>query len=194
MKKFLLYVALLCLTMSAAAQTKVDLSKAAHHIEFNTLTDDDTCSATAVGEHTLLTAAHCVQGTSKITIDDKDYSVKSLEYDEQDHALVRTDATFDVKLPIDERKPVANEPVKMWGWPGDSDIAVYREGYFVKVEQVDLGVYGNMFVLPVFPGDSGAGIISADEKVIGVQSLGDKNARAISFTLAFTPEQLAAIQ
>lgn len=172
-------------------------SKAAHHIHFENKTSGDSCSATAVGKHTLLTAAHCIIGTSKIYIDKPDTQVDILStvYDEQDHVLVGVDYTFDDVLPIDERAPEDKEHVRMFGYPGRSMDQVAREGHFARKQVIDLeGTEADIYVLPVYGGDSGSGIISDAGKIITVVSMGDQSADMAAFELKFTPTQLAAIR
>lgn len=197
-------VPLLCIGLSAQMSFTVQPAsalqspaKASHHIHFENKTSGDSCSATAVGKHTLLTAAHCIIGTSKLTIDDPDNQVNitGVVYDEEDHALIGVDATFEDVLPIDERAPLQNEHVRLFGYPGHSMAQVPRDGHFDRKQVIDLeGTEADIFILPVYGGDSGSGVISDAGKIITVVSLGDQSAEMASFELAFTKAQLAAIK
>ncbi len=163
---------------------------AAHHLSFQNKTGGDFCSSTAVGPHTLLTAAHCILGTGKVFVDDKDHvaAIKSIMYDEEDHVLLVTDMTFADYIKIEERAPVKGEKVSFWGWPGRSTDALYREGLCIDQE-------GELYIfkIPSFPGDSGSGVIDAAGNIITVVSLGDQSADMAGAALAFTSEQLSAI-
>lgn len=168
--------------------------KYAHHIELSSVADDVLCSSTAVGPHTLLTAAHCIVGTGKIRIDGEDAKIVQTLYDEQDHVLIVEDGvTFADTKQIEQSVPVAGEKVYIWGWPGEAQAPVYRQGVFEKTEDDPDGM---LFVwqLPVFNGDSGSGMISDNGKVIAVVSIGNKSAECGSFLLQFSPDQLKQIR
>src|SRR5581483_1158906 len=109
-------------------------------------------------------------------------------YDEQDHVLLVLDMSFAYYLPIEQREFTKGEHIRMWGWPGNSEDAVYREGYFKYVD-------GELYIwqLPIYPGDSGSGMISDDNKVIGIVSLGNKSAECAIFLLSFSSDQLKKI-
>lgn len=198
MKKLLtLALSTILLFGSAIAQSNsaFDTAKGtAHHIEFRTVLEGDSCSATAVGKHTLLTAAHCVMGTGKLVVDGDETTIKNIQYDEQDHALITiADKDFDKFVAIDQRDPKEKEVVFMWGWPGKAENPVYRTGQLKKIEKDEEGTL-DIWVLPSYPGDSGSGLISSDGKVIAVLSLGDKSADAASLPMAFSDKQLSQIE
>lgn len=171
---------------------------AAHHINFKNVVDADSCSATAVGPHTLLTAGHCLMATNEITIDGKVAHVASLVFDDADHMLVVADTTFSDWLRVNQTALATIEPgtpVHMWGNPGHrADVS--RTGTFLKwddpedPEEPKLAI----FDLPIYGGDSGSGILDQFGAVIAVVSLGDKSAETAVFPLQFTPEQLSQIR
>jgi Trypsin-like peptidase domain len=205
LKKFLVNLLLTFSLLASTACSQVSpvepspaLSKdnrAAHHIHFTNMLDEDSCSSIAVGTHTLLTAAHCVFGTSKIYIDGQSATITSTLYDEQDHVLVVEDGvTFTDYAVIDQREPRPNEHVRLWAWPGSATKVVFREGIFSETDEDTFTVPLYIYVLPIYPGDSGGGVISDDGKVITVVSLGDQSARMACFALAFTPAQLAQVK
>jgi hypothetical protein len=169
-----------------------DQHRAAHHIEYDNALEGDSCSATAVGPHTLLTAGHCLMASTKIIIDGTPTVVKNMVFDDADHMLVITDATFPAFLAIDQKALGEAGQVHMWGNPGHS-VDVYRIGAFLKWED-DGDTKLAVFQLPVFAGDSGSGIINDAGLIIGVVSMGDKNAQTAVLPFAFTPEQLAEIK
>jgi V8-like Glu-specific endopeptidase len=199
--KTFLFAAFAAATLTAQIASVEPLSaftpetrSAAHHIHFQSLSDEATCSADAVGPHTLLTAAHCIIGTGKLMVDDAKHiaNIERPIYDERDHVLLITDMTFTSYLHIDEKTPVAGEPVSFWGWPGHSKEPLLRQGVCVGPNEDDENAYD--FKMPGYPGDSGSGIVDAAGDIITVISLGDQSANLESFKLEFTPEQLASIK
>ncbi len=172
-----------------AASTKA----AAHHLGFSSKTGEDSCSSVAVGPHTILTAAHCIIGTGKVTIDDAKTPtiIEQTIYDETDHVLLIVDQTFQAYVKIDEKAPKVGDTYSFWGWPGSSDAPLYREGVCTgRVEDSELFLYK----IPAFPGDSGSGVIDAAGDVISVVSLADKSADMAAATMAFTPAQLSQVR
>lgn len=195
MKRLVLLLCLLLVTgchRQRKSTVNSDASRASHHIVMETdVTGEGTsCTATAVGPHALLTAAHCVIGTSSILVDGLQADVLQILYDEKDHALVLVTASFDHIAVIEERNPHPQEHVYFVGNPGKST-NVRRDGFFLKGEYEEDTVYICIFQIPTFPGDSGAGIVSNEGKVIGVVSVGNQSAETGAFPLAFTPEQIA---
>jgi V8-like Glu-specific endopeptidase len=188
---FLLRAVLLAVLSATAfaPQTHSGPALVAHHLVFENRTDKDSCSATAVAPHTLLTAAHCMIGTDVLNVDGKNTAILATIYDGQDHELIVVDAEFKFFLPIEQRPPYAGEHVRCFGFPGGRLEMVPRDGRFDVIDD-ELFV----FVLPVYPGDSGAGILSDGNTVIAVVSLGDKRANAAAFPLSFTSDQLAHIK
>lgn len=171
-----------------------DQHRAAHHIQYDNPVEADSCSATAVGPHTLLTAGHCLMASNKVIIDGNPAAVKNLVFDNADHMLIVTDATFAAYLHIDQDAlsvPPSGQ-VHIWGNPGRSR-DVYRIGAFLKYDDLD-DIKVAVFQLPIFAGDSGAGVINEAGVIIGVVSLGDKNAETAVLPFAFTADELAEIQ
>lgn len=173
-------------------------SKAYHHIIHDTLLNGDSCSATAIGPHAILTATHCELGTDTVNIDDIPITITKKIRDGHDHTIYVVDADFAVWLPLDQRAPLPNERVRSWGWPGGQPTMVYAEGEFLRA--VDLGdvipkdITSWLFILPTYSGDSGAAVISDSGKILTVISLGDNEAHMFAFPLAFTNAQLQAIK
>ena len=169
---------------------------AAHHIHMESEVEGASCSSVAVGPHTLLTAGHCVVGgTDKIYIDkpDNKYTINNVVYDEKDHALLTINSVqFDSYLGIDERKPVPNEEVHFYGWPGHAKSAEIRQGQFVETQEIfEFNDPVDIYSVIALPGDSGSGVVDSEGKVITVVSVGDNSGNMGAFELNFTPEQLA---
>lgn len=172
---------------------------ATHKIGIRDVTDPTMhghCSATAVGPHSLLTAQHCFTDSNVLYVDnnpDPAHIVLAL-IDGNDHVIYVVDRDFADWVPVTQRPLVVGEHVHLWGAPGKSD-DVYRIGYFDKLDPVeDVAATLQIFVLPIFAGDSGAGVFDEQGNVVAVTSLGDRSAHDACFPLAFTPAQLAAIK
>lgn len=168
---------------------------ATHHINFENPLERDSCSATAVGPHTLSTAGHCLLASNKIKIDDQDANVTLYVFDNADHMLVVTDATFKAWLPINQnalKTMHPGDPVHFWGNPGKSR-DVYRTGVFTKWDDLD-GAPLAIFQLAAFGGDSGSGIMNDSGEIVGVLSLGDRSSDTAVLPFAFSAAQLAQIK
>jgi V8-like Glu-specific endopeptidase len=182
--------ALLFLTLVSPAVSSVPTStvtkqhNATHHIEMNTAVEGDSCSATAVGPHALLTAGHCLLATDEINVDGHDLIIEGVMFDHADHIIVIVNTTFNDYLSVEQREPLKDEVVHIWGNPGDSE-DVFRIGFYWKTD----GRF-HRYILPVFPGDSGSGVISETGAVIDVVTTGDQSAHAGCIPLQFTPEQI----
>jgi V8-like Glu-specific endopeptidase len=157
------------------------------------------CSGTVVGPHAILTAQHCFQDSNLIRLDtEKEPTViVAAIIDGNDHVIYIVNREFSTWTPISERQLVSNEPVHFWGAPGHNK-DVYRDGYFQKMTtekdvDPDEKFQFQMFILPVFGGDSGSGILDADGSVVAVVSMSDESAENLDLPLAFTVEQLGAI-
>jgi V8-like Glu-specific endopeptidase len=170
--------------------------KAYHHIHFETAVEADSCSSAAVGPHALLTATHCELGTDVVDVDGVNYDISQKLRDGADHTiLILPGAHFSDTLALDQRSPLVGERIRGWGWPGNIDTVIYKEGRVLKtieIEGVDPPTW--LFAYPVFAGDSGGPVLSDDNKILTVVSLGDNSAHMVGFALAFTPAQLAAIR
>lgn len=160
------------------------------------------CSGTSVGPHALLTAQHCFEDSNLIRLDKdtKPTVILATFIDGNDHVIYLLAHDFPHWAGIDERGPKVNEPVHFWGAPGDNT-DVYRSGYYqkatkdspekVKGKTLKGDIFTmQVFVLPVFPGDSGSGIFDASGIIIAVVSRTDESADNFDFPLAFTQEQL----
>lgn len=154
------------------------------------------CSGTVVGPHAILTAQHCLRDSAFIRLDAEKNPIRIMAalFDNNDHVIYIVDRTFTTWTPIVQRELVVNEPVHFWGAPGkNSD--VYRIGYFQKMTTMkELDPDGKfqfqLFILPVFGGDSGSGILDESGNVIAVVSMADTSADNLDLPLAFTPGQL----
>ena len=152
------------------------------------------CSGTAIGPHAILTAQHCFRDSNQIRLDaDKEpTTILAAFVDGNDHVIYLVNREFKVWVSIDQRKLSAGERVHFWGNPGMST-DILRTGVFVKIgliPEVSSRVKLQIFILPVFRGDSGSGLFDEDGNIVAVLSMGDESAHEWSIPLAFSPAQL----
>lgn len=168
-------------------------SQATHSLTF----PDGMCSGTAVGAHTLLTAAHCL--TKPLSaVDGKPVKVQWIAQDDADHALIGVDRTFARHAAVGSN-PVQGDEVVIVGNPGDL-VSMLRRGY-VAGASLYHGKPVTLYDMRTFFGDSGAGIFGTDGQLIGVQSMINSLNQgpveltfAVSFPLAFTAEQWGMVR
>jgi hypothetical protein len=178
----------LCVPLPLGAQSK--------RIELSTVFDSGHCTATAVGRHTLLTASHCEAPTDVLTVNGETTHILHIIRDGKDHSLMIVDMTLLVTAKIIQRDLLQAEDVTLVGNPGELQ-ALYRRGYFAGKRESSL-----LFVLPVYRGDSGAGIIDKRGNVVAVVStmswIGDSEGHGfqacVALPLSFTDLQLSAIK
>lgn len=156
------------------------------------------CSGTAVSPHVILTAGHCVQNDNHIQIDFNvgPATIIAMTSDGHDHVLLLVDETFQYYSDIDQRLLVDGEHVHFWGAPGHNN-SVYREGYYYGKEWEEESLKkkdADLFILSVFPGDSGSGIFDENGNIISVTSMSNASSETANFPLSFTDMQLSLIQ
>jgi len=157
-----------------------------------------TCSATAVGPHTLLSASHCFANDTLVSIDGKPTRVLWIAQDGHDHTLVGQTIAF-VHYVHHYAVGVQGEPVFVLGNPAN-DRDVYRKGY-VSGPSKEGGQPVILYELPIFFGDSGAAIFDSDGRIVGVVAgLHVMTAEGLTLTfgvsrpLAFTASQWGLIR
>ena len=175
------------------------VSRAEHVIYIRNAMDGGRCTATAVGPHTLLTAAHCYVVSPLIRVDDDVRQLISFQSDNNDHLLIQVNGSaFTDLLPINQRDISPDEAVVVVGNPGHSR-SVLRFGTFdtVETDEGEDGQSRDFYWFHMFgaPGDSGAAMVDGAGSVIGVVTGGRVgDAETFTFALAFTPAQLAGIK
>jgi V8-like Glu-specific endopeptidase len=155
----------------------------------------DMCSATVVGPYALLTATHCELPDDALAIQEGDVLTHILGRirDGADHTIYLVADKFDTAAEINQHDALSQgEDVFVFGNPGDWH-DIYRRGYVAGLIDNEIA-----FELPVYHGDSGAGIFNSQGQLVGVltgvegqksddgQSIG----LAFSFKLQFTDTQL----
>lgn len=177
--------------------------------------DGGTCSATAVGPHTVLTAAHCLPDAGPWALTEKgkaEVNVVLLDVvlDGADHAFVRVDYTFTVWAKVDTASVPIGQGTQFHYWGNPLSLPdLYRQGYvmgecalskcFSGLEQ-ELGERRVALLAVVGQaGDSGSGILNERGDVIGVVSLLQHRMPAPfnpmgAIEFAFTPAQLTQVK
>jgi hypothetical protein len=199
---------------------KTERHQAAHLIIMVTRDDSGAieeaggCSATAIGPHTLLTAAHCYLPGETLYIDSPAADVKSgvafgfhptdadFISDHEDHMLIDVPgAHFTAYIPLKNfRVPRQGEKYYLFGNPGG--IAdQYREGYVtgkVIISAEDKGGIdaksNTLYLLvgPVVGGDSGSSIYAKNGQLIGIVTFATGDGAFIGmFPIEFTAGQIA---
>jgi hypothetical protein len=170
---------------------------------------DGTCSGTAVGRYTILTAAHCFgSDTGEMTVDGVLVGYRVAARDGSDHALVYVSAAQKATARV-AALPKPGSLVRLLGNPqGLPDL--WRRGEFAGVWKVPAcpvfkqtpGCEINLFDMNVTEGDSGAGIFDERGRLVAVLSGGLKIPErtgvmwgmVITLPLAFTTEQWALVK
>lgn len=155
------------------------------------------CSATAVGRHTLLTAAHCFEAFKHPAVDGIPVQIFALIKDGNDHTLAIVSASFFTVARLGRSLRVG-EHIHYWGQPAGL-FALYREGYISGTEVED----NKTLILVVsdgFFGDSGAGVFNPSGQLVGVMSVLYQNTQGAylkfsgMYPLAFTAQQWERIR
>lgn len=143
-----------------------------YHIGQETAVEGDSCSATAVGPHALLTATHCELGSDDLAIEgqEKTAHIDGRIRDGNDHTIfLLSGVTFKVYAQIDLKNSISQgDDVFLFGNPGNwSD--VYRRGYMAGIHQDLLGSESEtLFDVAGWHGDSGAAIFDSRGEIAAV--------------------------
>lgn len=141
-------------------------------------TGSSSCTATAIGKRTVLTATHCISfpaGVSleSITLDGKLLEVESEHNDGADHLiLVFTEEVFSSWSKLEHRALIEGEDLLMWGYPASID----RQRRKLMVSGTDsatsstLGANAWLLDGMVYRGDSGAALYDRKGRMVGMIS------------------------
>lgn len=200
MRKFLCTILLAGAMLAPAFAHAPKSLNATHRIEMQSLDidpetgkpDDGICSATAIGPHALLTAAHCDENNSAMLVDGKSVGIKSRLLDGNDHEIFIVDEKFDVTADFEKEDALQKgDDVWMEGNPAGLNQLV-RRGVYAGNIQLDKVV--EVFDYNGFFGDSGSAIFDEHGKIVAVTSI------AVmlpgwhvmgAFPMQFSPKQLA---
>lgn len=159
--------------------------------------DDGQCSATVVSHKAILTAAHCFAGAKTLAIDGKPVQVLKILQDGNDHVLVVVAHRFAHFAQVGQA-PQTGDKLHMVGNPGPLQ-DLYREGVVYGPAAIE-GKTVTLYSLPIWFGDSGAGLFDRHGYLVGVVSFiyrldrGPSWQASASFPLAFTPDQWRQVQ
>lgn len=181
------FAVLLLIVLAGCAQARPSTEQYTHRLGTQ---DGGLCSATAVGQRTLLTAKHCIKQTdSYVYLGGKRVGVTRIEVDGSDHALLWVDQRFRswAQRGVSPKK---GDPLHFYG-NVDGLEQLYRAGYMS-------GWYGGAFVLeiPCAKGDSGAGVFNEQGQLVSVVSavyVGPIIRFCVAYPLALTPRQWAGV-
>lgn len=121
------------------------------------------CSGTSVGRDVVLTAAHCFEHGRLVGINGHEAYALRIARDGKDHVLVKVTQTFRHWARIGGM-PVQAQRLRFVGNPA-GEANMYREGYVVRA-QTD----GVLVDARSFNGDSGAGLLDDQGRVVAVLS------------------------
>lgn len=123
-----------------------------------------TCSGTAIGPDTFLTAEHCLEG-ELLTVNGNMVAVVSILRDGNDHAKVTVaGAKFSTWAKWSKRPMVQGDSLTWIGGPG-GETHVLRRGYVAKAAKD-----GVLVDAQVWKGDSGAGVFNDRGELVGMVS------------------------
>ncbi|HEY6766636.1 MAG TPA: hypothetical protein VI386_17895 [Candidatus Sulfotelmatobacter sp.] len=201
---------LLLLLFVGCAKKPVAISaqqKAEHLVFFYTAggREDGLCTATAIGPHAFMTAAHCNDSDEPNKIVEFDYSTQKIHLlagakDGRDHVIYLIDGpafqnTVDVQFAV---KPAgAKEKVYIYGCGGGIFPPRLLSGIANRFRQasdssdVDAHQHLRYYTIPVIPGDSGSAIFGEDGRILSLVAYRHYDGTSSGFELAFTKEQLA---
>lgn len=181
--------ALLCVGLAGCAGIQHARDTALHI----GISGDTSCSATVIGPHAIISAAHCFDWPYTLTIHGQPVAVKRVMLDGHDHIILFVGMRFGT-WSQHAHFGTQGDPVYIIGNPGDLT-EQFRHGYIAGQIAVR-GELADSYDLRIFPGDSGSGIFDASGRLIGVVSfiytMENETGQltiAGSFPMAFTAKQ-----
>lgn len=206
MKKFVAFAlglsiaALSAAALNAAARPSWETANASR-VQLMDENGRSFCGGTAVGVHTILTAAHCLvdEDLATIQIDGKPAGLAILAEDGKDHTLLSTTLTL---LPAARASSLAvGEAVTQMGLPRGMG-PLLKKGYYMGPVFTGNPEYPRLllFDFPATGGDSGSGIFNSKAQLVAVLSVTLRDGQTTSWgpvgamPLEFTPEQWKLIE
>ena len=136
-----------------------ELRATALRLEFQ----DGVCSGTAIGPDTLLTAVHCM-AQPLLRVNGQSVTVTASRTESRDRIVVKVSGIRFKAWAKRGPMPLQGDTLRFWGVPqGEPD--VYREVIVSRARTDQLVLQG-----VICPGDSGAGLVDAQGRVVGVVS------------------------
>ena len=150
-----------------------------HEVVFYYGDDHALCTATTIGPHALLTAAHCLEDASSLDevtfmVDHvrMRYSIEKVLVDHRDHVVILTNGpAFTHIAPYVTRTPKMGEATYLYGFGQGIYPALRKVGSVInEYDPSEVDAYAGMFYMntQIIPGDSGAAIYGADGKMLGL--------------------------
>lgn len=122
------------------------------------------CSGTAIGKHKILTATHCMTGSTLVAVNQRPVKVGARVDDGKDHTILTVDIDFIAWAKVAPNKIKQGDRIRFWGNPqGIHD--QYREGVISGSDQ-----NREFMDVTIGHGDSGAGVFNTAGEVVGVVS------------------------
>lgn len=209
LKEFILFCAVVAVlglgTHFVKPQAVTPQQRTQHMVQFLNDTGDTEreCTASSIGPHAILTAAHCNDGDKPLSNLYVDYSIVVYHIfaeadDGHDHVIYLLDGpAFKNYIPTEaliKSGPIsATDHVSLYGCGQDTFPPRRLDGKLdVELQSADSSdvnaEQGLQYVtLPVIPGDSGAAIFGDDGRVFGLVTY-KVGTDAALFPLAFTPD------
>jgi S1-C subfamily serine protease len=132
-------------------------------LEFN----DGSCTGVKAGNHTLLTAAHCVADATLDQVNGLPVDARVVVNDGCDHVLVHTDRPLPGRIARIASMPPAGSEIYLWGNPLDLR-GILRTGTVAGQNTMDDGTVFNILNINTGPGDSGGAYFDAHGNVVGI--------------------------
>ena len=154
------------------------------------------CSGTVIGQHAILTAAHCTEAGEFKTINlDRSttrYHLIASSFDGRDHVIILVDGpAFKDIVPYVTREPKIGEPVLIEGFGEEVYPAVEKTGRVTNTydpSEVDAEQKMFYFSNPVISGDSGAAVYSLDGSIVGIVTWRIAGNTGAGYSLNFLPK------
>lgn len=186
---------------AAAPEVIANDHAAALYLEFHDSTGGgDYCSGTAIGPHSILTAAHCYEPGMILKVAGQEVTISNAQKDSADHLILKVGMTFVRYAPFRPELMSQGMRIHMWGSPMGAP-NLYREGV-VMGSGLAIPNMPVPYVLDIngFNGDSGAGLFDERGNVVGVISMQMSAVQdhafwhvMFAFPFNFSASQLAAI-
>jgi hypothetical protein len=178
--------------------------KTAHRLEIPKILGTAVCSGTAVGKHTILTAAHCNPDTDVVVIDGTPSTITNRVFDGYDHELITVTTSFKHFSYFVPAKVKLGQEVWILGNPKGIPFML-RRGIFAGIFKVSAPVPGimdgtysmHMYDINSTNGDSGSAVFNKRGEIVDVLSvsfLSDGFHLMGAFELHFNEADLANIE
>jgi S1-C subfamily serine protease len=125
-----------------------------------------TCSGVKAGDHTVLTAAHCIAGDHLDDVNGQSVDAQVIANDGCDHVLMHTDRPIPGRIARIGSMPPAGSEVYLWGNPLDLR-GILRIGHVAGQNVID-GTVFSIIDVNIGPGDSGGAYFDSRGNVVAI--------------------------